>query len=102
MRETSGDGDPQAQRENRKAGVSGDEVARLPNNATLRPARRHIPFYVGICVQPIAANIVGRGDRKQKPRVSGALTGATEGLGGEGGPLSLEQQQRRDLVPIEN
>jgi hypothetical protein len=40
--------------------------------------------------------------RKQKPRENGASTGATEGLGGEGGPLSLEQQQRGDLVPIEN
>ena len=38
---------------NRKAGVSGDGVAvRLPNNATLRSVRRHIPLYVGICVQP--------------------------------------------------
>ena len=38
---------------NRKAGVSGDGVAvRLPNKATLRSVRRHIPLYVGICVQP--------------------------------------------------
>ena len=95
---------------NRKAGVSGDGVAiRLPNNATVRSARRHIPLYVGICAQPYCGQHRWAGrhktsdrPRKQKPRVSGALTGATEGLGGEGGPLSLEQQQRRDLVPIEN
>ena len=53
MRETSGDGDPQAQRENRKAGVSGDEVAiRLPNNAKGTISASSIPLYDGICVQP--------------------------------------------------
>ena len=68
---------------------------RLPNHATIRSVRRHVPLYVGICVSPIAANIVAPAQhknrpRKQKPRVSGALTGATEGLAGAGGPLSLK------------
>jgi hypothetical protein len=61
---------------------------------------------VYVC-SPIAANIVAPAQhknrpRKQKPRVSGALTGATEGLGGEGGPLSLKQPRHRDLVRKEN
>ena len=77
--------------------MSGDGVAiRLTNNATVRSARCHIPLYVGICVQPYCGQHRWAGrhktsdrPRKQKPRVSGALTGATEGLGGRGRPAVI-------------
>ena len=71
-----------------KGRVSGDGVAvRLPNNPTVRSVRRHIHCTSVYVCSPIAANIVGgrhkTSDRpqQQKPRVSGALTWATEGLG---------------------
>ena len=84
---------------NRKAGVSGDGVAiRLPNNATVRSARRHIPLYVGICVQPYCGQ--HRWARRHKTSDRKKTKAPRErGLKGEGGPLSLELQQRRNLFP---
>jgi hypothetical protein len=80
-----------------------------PNNATVRCVCRHTPLYVGICCNALlrptslgARHKTGDWPKNKSPARAGALTGARGALGLEGGPLSLEQHRRSDVVPIEN